>query len=296
MKTLNPKEETRCNFKISALMKRVWQTEIDIYLEFSKICEKHNIKFIFFDGSLLGAIRHNGFIPWDDDIDVAMTREEYNKFKKVAEKELKAPLFLQTPYTDHIYRGHAQIRNSNTTAIVYNSYNKDANQGIFIDIFILDKIPKNKFIRKLHKIHCINIARMLRCNRLEINLTAKEKLFRAISKVFFKIIPYEKYYAHYERVCSKYNKSNSNEYNYVAHNYCDRAIREEHLKDITMHDFEYLKVPVPKKAEEFLTDYFGDWKKFQKGTTTHGKILFDPDRPYTYYKNMSIEELRKHEK
>ena len=294
-KHLNLKEEEKCGFTITSKMKHVWQAEIDIYLEFAKICKKHNIDYIFFDGSLLGAIRHDGFIPWDDDIDVAMTRENFDKLKKYA-KEFKKPLFFQTPVTDHVYRGHAQIRNSDTTAIVYGSYNKDANNGIFIDIFILDKVPENKFKKKLHKLHCKNIARMLRCNRLENNLSSKEKFFRAISKVFFKFISYEKYYEHYEKVCGKYNKSNSNSYNFVAHNYSDRIIRKEHLTDIKMHKFEYFEVPVPVKSEEFLTDYFGNWQKFVKGGTVHGVIFFDPEKPYTYYKDKSLDELKALEK
>mgnify|MGYP001218621471 CR=1 FL=1 len=84
-----------------------------------RICKANGLKYFADSGTLIGAIRHEGYIPWDDDIDIMMFREEYDKLCKVAPKELKYPYFFQTEYTDKgSLRGHAQIRNCKTTGIL----------------------------------------------------------------------------------------------------------------------------------------------------------------------------------
>ena len=85
------KEEIKCGFKISAAQKLVWAMQLDMYLVFAEICEKYGLKYFFMYGSVLGAVRHNGFIPWDDDIDVGMMRKDFDVFMEVAPKELEEP-------------------------------------------------------------------------------------------------------------------------------------------------------------------------------------------------------------
>ena len=142
-------EEVICNFTVTSQRKKIWEKELDILEKIIKICEENDIKYSLCGGSLLGAIRHKGFIPWDDDIDVCMKREDYSKFLTIAEKELSYPYFVQYSKTEKMYtRGHAQIRNSETTAILKvetTSYGKNNyNKGIFVDIFPLDNVPDNR--------------------------------------------------------------------------------------------------------------------------------------------------------
>ena len=134
-------EEYRDGFLVSSQMKKVWAVELDLLAEFDRVCKKYNISYSLDSGSLLGAIRHKGFIPWDDDIDIIITRPNYNKLLDIVLKnnEFKEPYFFQCAYTDKNYiRGHAQLRNSDTTGILKSEVNCDCvfNQGIFIDIFI----------------------------------------------------------------------------------------------------------------------------------------------------------------
>ena len=113
------KEEVRCNYTVSSKMKKVWAVELDMLKKIEEICDKYEITYYADSGTLIGVVRHNGFIPWDDDIDIVMKRDDYNKFLDVAEKELKYPYFLQTAYTDKGYcRAHAQLRNSSTTGFI----------------------------------------------------------------------------------------------------------------------------------------------------------------------------------
>ncbi len=140
-------EETRCGYVVTKKMKKVWAVELDLLNEFSKLCKKYDIKWFVDGGTLLGTVRHGGFIPWDDDIDIMMTRAEYDKFCLIAPLEFKKPYFLQTEESDSMsLRCHAQLRNSDTTGILKgdSKFSYTYNQGIFIDIFPFDAISNDK--------------------------------------------------------------------------------------------------------------------------------------------------------
>ena len=138
-------EEVRCGYTVTRKMKEVWAVELDLLKEFKRVCNKYDLKYCADGGTLLGAIRHQGFIPWDDDLDIAMLRKDFEKLNEVAPAEFKKPYFWQTEETDKgSARGHAQLRNSDTTGIIKNEYehqrNNNFNQGIFIDIFPFDTV------------------------------------------------------------------------------------------------------------------------------------------------------------
>lgn len=121
--------------------------------EFIRVCEKHNLRYFLVTGSALGAVRHQGFIPWDDDIDVAMPRPDAMKLLALKD-EFKAPYFLQHYKTD---KGYAypfmKLRNSNTTYIENNFVYHNINHGIWIDIFILDGMSKTPKLKNRLKNH-----------------------------------------------------------------------------------------------------------------------------------------------
>lgn len=109
--------EVRCDFLVDENRKKIWAIELDLLIKFDAVCKKHNLKYFLMYGSLLGAVRHKGFIPWDDVLDVAMPKEDYEKFLTLA-NEFDHPYFLQTPYTDNGYFfSFAKLINDNTSAI-----------------------------------------------------------------------------------------------------------------------------------------------------------------------------------
>lgn len=111
---------------------------LDLYFELEKVCKKYGLKLYASGGTLLGAVRHKGFIPWDDDMDFWMMRSDYEELQKHAD-EFSHPYFLQTPYTDKGYYYSAiKFRNSNTTDISTFFAWEDWNMGIAIDIFPID--------------------------------------------------------------------------------------------------------------------------------------------------------------
>ncbi len=112
-------EEERNGFLVNQEMKEIWAIELDLFVELNRVCDKYDLKLLGDAGTILGAARHAGFIPWDDDMDFSMSRGDYTKLCEVAEREFRYPYFWQTEETDPgSCRGHGQLRNSETTAIL----------------------------------------------------------------------------------------------------------------------------------------------------------------------------------
>ena len=144
------REEVRCGFLVTEKMKRVWAVQLSMLDEVERICRKYGLRYFADSGTLIGAVRDKGYIPWDDDIDLAMLREDYERFVKVAPRELGEGLKLQTVYTEENYlRGHAQIRDGRTTGYNEEDARAGYNCGIFIDIFPLDGMPDGKLAARL---------------------------------------------------------------------------------------------------------------------------------------------------
>ncbi len=130
-------------------LKKLHSVEVEILDEIVRVCEKNNINYFLCGGTLLGAIRHKGFIPWDDDMDIAMFREDYNKFIEIAPKELNKKYCLDCYQTNkNCYFPFLKVRKNNTLLDEALVSHLDTNKGIFVDIFPLEKI-ENPYSKKL---------------------------------------------------------------------------------------------------------------------------------------------------
>ena len=131
-------------------IKEVQGKILEVMKYIDKICRENRIVYYIMGGTALGAVRHGGFIPWDDDLDIFMTPSEYEKFKKVFEEENSFLFVLQEWRTTPDYLEYAKVRMNGTTFIEEGFKDrKDLHQGIYVDIMILHKVPENKFIQKL---------------------------------------------------------------------------------------------------------------------------------------------------
>lgn len=129
--------------EVDSTLRKLQLAELEILNEFVRVCEKWSLRYYLVGGTLLGAVRHKGFIPWDDDIDVAMPREDYDKFATVCREELGPDYFYQSPETDlHYFLTYAKIRRNGTEVYEKRFKNAAFHKGIFIDIFPLDPCPK----------------------------------------------------------------------------------------------------------------------------------------------------------
>jgi lipopolysaccharide cholinephosphotransferase len=141
---------------MSDTLQRLHDTEQEILDQIVSICEKHSIVYFLIYGTLLGSVRHKGFIPWDDDADIAMTRAEYEKFAEACKTDLPDTYFFHDINTDPLYwLPFAKVQKNGTLFIEQNQKDVDTHHGIWVDIFILDECKKPEgFLIKLRSYVC----------------------------------------------------------------------------------------------------------------------------------------------
>lgn len=236
---------------------------LDILKEVHRICEKHNLRYFLSDGTLLGAVRHQGFIPWDDDLDISMPREDYNKFMAIAQGELSEDYFMQTMKTDPYYKLYhvpLKVRYNKSLFIEDGENHKKYHQGIYIDIFPMDKAPDSMGKYSLQS----KLSKFLLVSKMKINTRdfPSVKFFgRTISQVLGKAVSFKMVdkilFSTY-----KWNKEATGEY-YTqgpeiiwSHRFKSESLFP--LKKIKFEDSEFW---VPNKPEDILTIMFGDFMK-----------------------------------
>ncbi len=294
------RQEDRDGFVVSAEMKKVWAVELDLLNEFARICTEHNLKWFVHAGTMLGAVRHHGFIPWDDDIDVIMPRRDYEKLCSIGSECFVFPYFFQNDSTDPFFcRNFSRLRNSETTAII--AFEKDFcfpyNQGAFIDIFPLDNLADNEDIMlgDLKKMKRLSDTAWQYRNMVHFYHPKKGKGIIKRIKYFVKHIWY-KYFdtakgdykrvlkAHHE-LMTIHNGTKTKRVGELVVNPIGRHIWDrEWLREAIWMPFEMLLVPVPINYSECLASSYGtDWNTPKQQATYHGQMLFDMDHSYHDY-------------
>ncbi|MCF6205038.1 MAG: LicD family protein [Methylococcaceae bacterium] len=127
---------------------------LEMLVEFDLICKKHKLQYWLDAGTLLGAVRHGGFIPWDDDIDVSMPLEDYNRFIEIVEKELSKNIFFQTRQTDSEFKfDYIKLRSNKASIVEFHEKDREINyhQGVFIDIFPMLTLENSKENKKFYE-------------------------------------------------------------------------------------------------------------------------------------------------
>jgi len=143
-------EEVRDGYTVSAETKKLWAIQLDLLYEFDRVCKLHGLRYFLDSGTCLGAVRHKGYIPWDDDIDVIMLREDYNKLLEIGPSAFKSPYFFQNAMTDaDIPLGYSKLRRDGTCQIKKAVIKEklQCHNGIWIDIFVLDALPEDEQLR-----------------------------------------------------------------------------------------------------------------------------------------------------
>lgn len=296
-------EEVRCDFTVTRKMKELWAVELDLLAELDRVCKKYDLKYSATGGTMLGVIRHKGFIPWDDDIDVMMLRDDYERLCNIAMQEFKFPYFFQTEYTDPgSLRRHAQLRNSQTTAIreVEEKWHYPFNQGIFIDIFPVDAVIDDQDLFEKQKAEAMAL-RHTYMEKAKWNVRYHEgpnkakNVLKGVVKglnnsIFAKKYDYLSDYRAFEKVCARYNSENTKYLSLLSFQFDNpkHYKTREGWKQIEYMDFEFMKMPVTSDYDEILTIQYGDYMKMQKVNTIHGGLIVDTNQSYQdYFKNRS---------
>lgn len=282
------KEEVRCGYTVTEKMKEVWAVQLEMLCELDRVCKKYNLVYYADSGTLIGAIRHGGYIPWDDDIDVVMMRKDYIRLLEVADKEFTFPLFLQTAYSEKNYlRAHVQLRNSQTTGCILDDVNTTYNKGIFIDIFPLDNLPDDdkelvKFKKKISTAwRIINFPFVYHKNFCK----------KIVAKIIRKMVAYEKLFANYEKLCGKYNEIETERVSYIAYSQGkDKYIwKRKWFEKHYPVPFEFVNIEIPEGFDERLKKEYGDYMVMQQAPTTHGGVILSASIPYKEYFMMENE-------
>ena len=268
-------------------MNELQRTEFEILKEFDAVCRKLELPYFLVCGSALGAVKYGGFIPWDDDVDVAMYREDYRRFLREAPSLLPEHLFLQNydsdPYFPQIF---SKLRDSNTTYIEKSVAALPIHHGVYIDIFPLDGFPEGKFRQKWLIFRKRLLASMLLsvCDIPRSGLaTVTYPIFRAlgVTKKTAKVA------AVYERVISSYPVDGSkvicNHGNWQGN--LEYAPQWHYGKGTEM-TFEGLTIQIPKCYDEYLRQKYGDYRQDLPDAEKQGHhyyIMCDCEQPYTKY-------------
>lgn len=243
-------------------LRQIQMIQLEMLVEVDRICKKCGIKYNIIAGTLLGAVRHGGYIPWDDDADVALLRPEYEKFRQAVKEELDISRFY---FQDHRrtkgYRwGYGKLRRKGT--LFLREYQEDMpyEQGIFIDIFPLDGIPDNYIFRSLKNFECFCVRKILwsRVGRTAEKNKLKRQCYQLLS-----LIPEEKVWKHYRRMVILANRK-----------------RTKWVRILTF--------PTPNKEYGYDRNWYENSMEF----TFEGNI-FQGIKDYDSYLNFKFGEYRK---
>ena len=261
----------------------VQQILLGYLLEIDQICRKNDIKYFLAGGTLLGAIRHQGFIPWDDDADVMMLREDFDRFMKIADRELPPNIFVQTYQTEPgNHNAFTKLRINDTLfATAFTSRFPDMHNGIFFDVLSHDRTGKHNWSRKLH------LMWTMASRSIVFNKWGNQNIKSGGSHpVLCKIGDYVKYlvpmrFAEWmrERAYRFFkNRKTGWLYDGMGRNLSRGPFPEEWLKEAVYVPFEGCMLPVPKEYDKYLTWLYGDYMKMipvSSRRTSHSIMLMD---------------------
>ncbi len=243
-------------------LRQIQAIQLEMLEEVDRICKKCRIQYNIIAGTLLGAVRHGGYIPWDDDADVAFLRTEYERFRQAVKTELDSSRFY---FQDHRrtrgYRwGYGKLRRKGT--VFLREYQEDMpyKQGIFIDIFPLDGIPDNYLLRSINNFECFCVRKILwsRVGRIAEKNMLKRQCYKLLSA-----IPEKRVWNHYHRMVIRANRKRTRmvriltfptpnrEYGYYRNWY-------ENSKDFMFEGKIFQGI---KDYDNYLSFKFGDYMK-----------------------------------
>lgn len=187
------------------MLRQLQMLELEMLIEVERICRKYDIQYNIIGGTLLGSVRHKGFIPWDDDADIAMLRKDYERFRAACREDLDFERFYFQDATETKgYRwSYGKIRRKHTLFLREYQEHMPYKQGVFIDIFPVDGVPDNYLLRAWNDFHCFCIRKLLWS---EVGQYADKSAFKRSWFRLMSNIPRDWILAHYERLIQKRNR------------------------------------------------------------------------------------------
>lgn len=267
-------------------LRKLQMCELLIADEIKRVCEKNNIRYFIVAGTLLGAVRHGGFIPWDDDMDFGMLREDYDRFVEVCQKELSPDYVLQTWDTDENYPfSFGKLRLNNTHIMESFSSPSNSHDGIFVDIFPFDNAPDNYNERKKQERRYYLYKRVLWIKKGYGQNIKEESMIKHIkynvSKRLCSPVPYRKVKNQFDKIIRKYNGYKTNRVVFDApYSYEKNCIDIQWAKDLNVYEFEGHSYPGIRDYDAYLSHLYGDYMTLPPEDKRHShdivKVDFGP--------------------
>ena len=253
------------------VLSKVHLLQLKIAKEIKRICDKNNIDYILDSGTLLGAVRHKGFIPWDDDMDMAMTSENYKKFIEACKTDLGEEFFLQTWETDKNYPlAYAKIKLNGTKYVesYFENRNMDMHLGIFVDVLPYSVWPAKKRLQKKlwRRRAFLRAMIMMKCRYLRFKSSSFKKYILKLG--MFTVIKFLTLFCSkqslidkYNRMTEKYNKCESDEmYEHTANiKFGYWVVSKTCFEKFIDLPFEDDTFKCPANYDEYLTKVYGDY-------------------------------------
>ncbi|NLT14590.1 MAG: LicD family protein [Clostridiales bacterium] len=243
---------------------------LGILIEVDRVCRKYGIRYVLDSGTLLGAIRHKGFIPWDDDIDIAMLREDYDRFRALANDELLPPYVFEDMHSRRDYPNiFGKCYNTETRYVQKNTVHLSIQQGVFMDIFPIDNVELHDKKKQCRIVASLN---MVRCLKQKTEPFELRHIFY-LPLLLLPVSALNHLALHYM------TKKNGKETEYVCP-ICQSGTSKPAFKR-TMFlntldiDFKGHQFPVPVEYEEYLLGYYKapmELPPEDKRRPTHGII------------------------
>lgn len=274
--------EVRCDFFVDKKRKKIWAVLLDMLLQVDRVCKKHGLRYSLAWGSMLGAVRHKGFIPWDDDLDVLMLRDDFEALMKLGH-EFASPYFMQTVYNDRGYGfSYIKLRNSNTTYFAEHRCYWGFNCGLFLDIMPVDNArldTADAIYDQVMEFNSYNSAFM------KIPGYKMNDKGRALLRKHYGLTPVEAY-EQMTRICMQHHDEKTD---YIACSISSQTPWKKHMyraesfrAEMPM-EFEGFQFPVCTGYDEILTTLYGDYRTLpplEKRLSGHDESIFEPDEPY----------------
>lgn len=254
-------------------LKQLKETMLNCYKDVAKVCQENNINIMLGGGSVLGAVRHKGYIPWDDDFDVLMPRSDFEHFKAIFNEKLGDKYILNAPNFEGIPTNRfPKILIKGTKYVELGEELKDDTNKIKIDIFILENIPQNKFVRAIKGLYCT--ALMYIAGQVGTYEARNSSLFRFMSQTskgksillrriiigkLFSFLPYSMWCNMIDRACQYRHDTDLLGIPSGRKHYFGEVNKKNTYLPATQGTFEGLKVNLPKQYDCYLTKLYGNY-------------------------------------
>lgn len=251
-------------------LEKLKRAELHILKDFIAVCEKHNLNYFICWGTAIGAVRHHGFIPWDDDIDVGMLRGDYEKFVKIAKKEMSDHYYVTTPKTMKNYAsGVIKVQRLGTKFVPEFSRTMKCSLCLHIDIFVFDNADEDVELlkKKINKVRTISKILFL-CGSPYPEIPMKGILGKIAGAICFMAhyvfrithLSIRMLYERMEKISKSANyKDTGSVICYNCLKPMQSKMKMEDLFPLSEMDFEGIKVKLPGNYDKYLTNYYGNY-------------------------------------